>query len=240
MDFEKMTRRCFFLLVFVVAASGANAMRIYHMTSDGITTPTLGPHVFAAEGRIGGPSTYELDLGPEVGAPETKTEFSWPKSKTVPFRLVYEKKKNLLTYFVGRETAGLTSTTLTYHPSGSRFTDFYIRAYAKKPGSSITVNNIVVNGVPIGELCKASQPYPLDIIHVADVNLFEGFTLTGDVTMDWLEGQKPTESELIFQIVGGVEPIPEPATAALVGVGLTGLEIARRRRKKRFSKTPRS
>jgi hypothetical protein len=139
----------------------------------------------------------------------------------VTFALTYDSGTNLATYRVD------DSTPLTYHPT-TGFTDIFIRTEAAKSNSSISIDNLVLNGVAIDDRASAGANTPLDILRISDVA--SSFTLTGRSTMSWIgdpqnpvDGTAPHQSQLAYQIkVGTTSPtnptsVPEPTlTLALL------------------------
>ncbi len=192
-------------LIGITAASAC--ILTSHVAADADMLAMVQQFAFVAEGRIGdgsGAATFELDLGPDTGAPWTTAQYAWPNGTPVPFSLIYDQGADLVHFTVG-------ATALSYTPAVG-FAELFVRTRAVNAGSSILVDNLALDGVP---LCDSAQAVAdgLDILRVQNQPLQNGFTLTGQVTMSWT-GTMPTQSRLAFQLKVAT-PVPvasEPAT----------------------------
>lgn len=163
-----------------------------------------------AEGRIGdraGAATFELDLGQSTGAPATQAQYGWVSGQVEPFSLTYNGGTGLVTFQLG-------GRTLNYTP-GSTFTDIYIRTRATQAGTTVTVNNLVLNGCVVADQSTATGD-GLDYLRLANAAPGSGFTLTGDATLSWTAAA-PTQSNLAFQIKLGTPAPPLPVTPTTWG-----------------------
>ncbi|MCC7201161.1 MAG: DUF11 domain-containing protein [Nitrospirae bacterium] len=178
---------------FLLAAPGiSSAFITTHYSADVAMTSVS----FEAEGRIGdlsGTQTYELDLGPSTISPVQTAQYNWPNGTPVPFTLSYDNVSNLITFTVG-------SNTLTYPPV-KMLIDLFIRTRAVNSDTGILVDNLVLNGIPVGDLSNAYVPGTsgIDILQISGASLSNGFTLTGQATMTWV-GSPPYWSKLGFLV----------------------------------------
>lgn len=180
------------LLALLSMPSFSYAFVTAHYSSDVLLTSVS----FEAEGRIGdrgGVQTYELDIGPSTTSPAQTAQYDWPNGTPVPFTLTYDNVTNLVSFTVG---AG----TLAYTPAQMSI-DIFIRTRAVYANTGISVDNLVLNGIPLGESANTQIPGSsgIDILHIHGADLSAGFTLTGQTTMTW-SGSPPPSSKLSFQI----------------------------------------
>ena len=200
----------FLVLVLVLpllAPGAAAAFQTSHLTSDADMLDLVQDFAFVAEGRIGdrgGAATFELDLGPDTGAPAQTAQYDWPNGTAVPFTLEYDAGLDLVTFTVGAHV-------LTYAPDPG-FAEIYIRARATNAGTAMLVDGLVLNGTPVNDQSHAVGD-GLDILRITGEAVQLGFVLTGDATMSW-SGTPPTQSRLAFQLkVASPAPVAvEPAT----------------------------
>ena len=219
-----------FTLLLCLLPARSMGLALTHLPSDRDLTLIRDVQVFEAAGRIGTPTTHELALERDVNLEsEFEKDQEWTSGERVPFTLTYNRASRQVTFQVGKN-----KTTMTFNPDGKRrIQNLFIRTWAKKEGTKVSVKNLAIDGKDLKEASTASGINGLDILHISGTSLMEGFTLTGDVTMSWPEGERPDFNELSFQIIGTAEPVPEPATIALIGTGLAGLRFLRRKKSRR-------
>lgn len=200
------------LVLLALPGAASAALVVSHLASDADLFALSPTYAFIAEGRIGdraGAATFELDLGPDTGAPAVTAQYGWTSGAVEPFSLVYDAG-------LGQVTFSLGGRTLVYAPLLG-FTDVFVRTRAVNDGSSIVVTDLVLDGEPVGDLSSAVGADGLDILRIQGGVLSDGFTLTGNATLSWT-GTAPTQSRLAFQVkVGDVRPVPAlPSTWAKV------------------------
>jgi len=162
---------------------------------------------FVAEGRIGdrgGAATFELDLGQSTAAPATQAQYNWISGQAEPFTLSYNNISGVVTFQLG-------GRTLNYSP-GATFTDIYIRTRATQAGTSVVVNNLVLDGCGIVDQSGATGD-GLDYLRLAGGTLGDGFVLTGNATLTW-GVTPPANSHLAFQIKVGTPATIVPVESA--------------------------
>ncbi len=180
--------------------SSARALTVTHLPSDAAAAVVLPAANVAsqAEGRIGdleGAAVYETALGPTTAAPETTGQFAWPNGVPQDFSMHYEPENNTVFFYVGVQL-------LTYQPSRG-FKDLFLRTSATKDGTSIVLDNLEYNWVPVGDVSSAVGPTGLDILWIGDGAPDVGFCITGQVTMTWDPVDPPQGSDLAFQLTLG-------------------------------------
>jgi len=191
------------LLIVLAALPVSAGIVTRHVGTDAEMLSYIQNIAFVAEGRIGdrgGAATFELDLGDNTGNPATTAQYAWQSGVAEPFTISYNKITNVVTFTLG-------GRVLTYSPAVS-FKEFFVRTRAVDANTSVQVYALVLNGVSVGDLSGATGPDALDILAVSGVDLYQGFTLTGNAVLIWT-GTPPTQSRLAFQIkVGNAPTVP--------------------------------
>jgi hypothetical protein len=195
---------------------------------------------WAAESRIGRVGDHEINIHDSTNSAQNRVQANydnWVSGQAVDFSLVFDSLLNTLTYTV--DNIVLSKTEIFE----DNFSDLYIRTSARQEGTRMVVDNLFLSdevmSSSIGDFSSASCSggvgcgyVDADYLHIG--NIVGNFTLTGKSTMTWLEGQKPNNSNLAYQIKlvegdPGV-PVPEPATLSVFSLGLVGLLASRKRR----------
>lgn len=198
---------------------------------------------FVAEGRIGHPEqTFELKVGPDTHTPggEREADYEWVNGDWADFTLDFD----------GTDvswTLGGVSIDYTFSSSINNFNSLVMRAATPGADTSVVFDDLTLDGVSLGAFSNiwnedaqdsGRQVNWLAIEQAGDLGA--GFNLTGSVALSW-GSDRPTQSNLAFQIKGADGPVlidtrqnatgvPEPATLALLGIGVIGLGFASRRR----------
>jgi hypothetical protein len=187
------------ILAGFLSATSANALVVNHIATDAELLSLLTDTLFVAEGRIGdrgGAATFEVDLGGDTGAPATTAQYNWQSGTPVNWAVTYNHVTNLITFTVD-------TVVLQYTSPLAGFTDLFVRTRAVNANSDILVDNLVLDGVSVGDASSANGNLDgLDILWIIGGTLSDGFTLTGRVTMTWA-GTAPTQSRLAFQVKVG-------------------------------------
>lgn len=191
-------------------AAGSVCLPTTHVATDQEMLQQVQQFAFVAEGRIGdrgGAATFEMDLGPDTGAPAAAAQYDWPNGIAVPFSVEYQPSGPLVIFTLG-------SQQLTYVPDVG-LGEIFFRTRATETGTSILLDQLALNGDAI---CGNSQATGdgLDILRLADQNLLLPWTLTGQATLVWT-GTPPSQSRLAFQIKVAA-PASTPAEAASWGL----------------------
>ena len=182
------------VLAIAVLSGAASALTTQHIATDAEMLALISDTLFVAEGRIGdlgGAATFELDLGPDTGHPAQQANYAWVSGRLEPFTLTYDSATKVVTFTLGGHT-------LTYVTPYMQFGDMFVRTRAYNVGTSVVVNDLVLNGVNVGDQSSATGE-GLDILWISEHAIANGFTLTGTAVLSWT-GAPPTQSRLAFQI----------------------------------------
>jgi hypothetical protein len=185
------------LLCAGLLASAAGAqITLEHFDNDAEVVAALTDTLFVAEGRGGdgaGAATFELDLGPDTGAPAQTAQYGWVSGQAEPFTLVYDALSSQITFSLG-------GRVLQYATPYEDFGDMFLRTRAIDDGSSVVLDDLVLDGQPLGDQSAAANPgADLDILRIGGADLSQGFSLSGTATLTWT-GALPGQSRLAFQI----------------------------------------
>jgi hypothetical protein len=132
----------------LLVAGSSLALTTEQIASDTAMNALIQDHVFTAEGRIGNRAlngTFELDLGKLTSAPAVTKQYVWPNATAVPFTLSFNG--TTATFSAGGHT-------MTYAPTGT-IDEIFVRTRATVAGSSILVDNLVLNGETVGASSQA-------------------------------------------------------------------------------------
>jgi hypothetical protein len=205
--------------------SASYAVSLSHLSSDIEYNDIVKDDAFVAEGRIGGKSTYELDIHTledenNTFSVHTQKDFSWQNGVAQAFELKYNAASKIATYIVGNET-------LTYSVKNP-FSDIFIRTRSVD-GSSISINNLNLNGKAINGI-SSIQNNALDYLRIEGVD--GSFNLKGDSIMKWAGTTPPKNSSLAYQIkavtVKTRRKVPEPSLTLGLVVGGVVLGLKKR------------
>ncbi|TVQ30527.1 MAG: hypothetical protein EA376_12855 [Phycisphaeraceae bacterium] len=221
---------CTIIVGALVAAAAAPAfgatITLSNLSSDAEANALPFIERYVAEGRIGaggGPATFELALGASTVSPAQTANYAWQSGVATPFSLEYDAALGLATYTVD-------GVSLEY-AIDTDATDIFIRTRSANETTTMTIDNLTLNGDALAGLASASGAGDVDILWIRSDMPLGDFLLRGDSTMTWA-GSMPSQSTLAFQFkVGAV--IPAPTGFGLAGAGLIGLGsagFARRRR----------
>jgi hypothetical protein len=211
------------------APANAKAISLSYLETDQAFKDLNVDLLFVAEGRIGGSTTYELDLHDDTGSTnfavqqqqELTSSNYWQSGRVDAFTLAYDALTKIVTYKVGNKTLAYDYT--------SKFTqgvtDIFVRTRANNTNSSMTVKDLLLKDASgtksIAETSSVSctlSPNCTTWYKDANGNIFENvkggvqylrigdvsgsFSLTGNSIMSWT-GKTPTQSNLAYQIKVG-------------------------------------
>jgi hypothetical protein len=208
-------------LAFVAGASAAFSTS--RLATDAQMNALIDQMSFVAEGRVGNRATngtFELDLHQsDPGIIDAQGQYAWQNGATVPFTVTYAAATGLVVFTID----GVTISHVYNNP----FTDVFMRTRATVADTMILLDNLEINGMPLGDVSQAVNPGAgIDILRVEGLDSSMNMTVTGDVTLAW-GATAPSNSQLAFQMKFATV-IPSPAGAA--ALALMGLATLRRRR----------
>ncbi|SCY66009.1 choice-of-anchor W domain-containing protein [Thiohalorhabdus denitrificans] len=223
----------------VSGTAGAVATETYNADTDPSATDFevdgYSALPFVAEGRIGGPGTHELDVGSNTAGDYDSADHEWGNGPFETFDLNWDGED-------AQWKVGDDSTTYSDFDSLNDFNSLLIRTATPGAGTEVAFEDVTLNGSPVPGL-SFSNTYDTDAadsdrlvkwMGMYDAgDLAQGFNLSGSVAMSWPEGEKPSQSNLAFQVKGAnhANEVPAPATGALLLGGLLGLWKTGRRLK---------
>jgi len=222
---------------FFAAPLAANAASFSKVADDYLFNALNPDLAFVAEGRMGNNAmngTHELNFHGANPFNESQTQdetnFVWNKGQTYDFELNYIADTGLTKFFID----GVEQ--LSYNFSGP-FSDIFIRTRATKDGSSINVDNIILNGEFLDGASSTvaegggAWAETMDYLRITGLSADEDFSLTGQSTMSWGD-IVPNNSHLAFQIkVADVESASTPEPTVLFGLGLVSASMTLLRRR---------
>ncbi|MFA9461806.1 choice-of-anchor W domain-containing protein [Thiohalorhabdus methylotrophus] len=247
----------------VSASAGAVTTETYNADTDAAATDFAvegySALPFVAEGRIGGPGTFEMDVGSDTSGDFSTGEHDWPMGDPEPFSLAFDG--TTATWSIGEGDNVITSIigadSVSYDSFGDLegFNSLLIRAATPGSGTEVALTDMAlygaddingpldassINGNGLPDFINNYDSHAADPDRLVkwmgisnDLDLADGFYLTGEVAMDWPTGNKPSQSNLAFQIKGAnhTNEVPVPGTSALLAGGLLGFWGFSRRRK---------
>jgi hypothetical protein len=223
------------LLAFLPgAAQGAATTR--HLPSDAAADAAVaaggGSYRFATEAKAGQPGSSDWELAmrrrptPVDGSQVTAQFDRWAKDAPVLFTLTYAPplRRVIMTLTRGATTAVVFNRSS--HDVVGDFTDLFVRAVSTRGNSCVSVANLFLDGLPVGDRAEAwhgggqgcrppggddeDDPGDHDLLQISGANLADGFLLAGTITFRWQGGRAPRGDEMDVQIwgaaIGGAPP----------------------------------
>lgn len=185
--------------------------------------------------RIGdqtGAGTWEYGLFTEesTSTPVAQGQFAWGKGQPINFTLDF-KKDSGMTFTLGSGPGNLSYAFPKYQ--GGLDDLFFATKIASGTTYDASMNGlaITIDGVTtplIGDLQSSQSGNQLDTAYLTGIN-FKDFTLTGSILFDWTGAPTPNGLQAIIGFGPPNCVVPEPATLALLGLGLGGVVSLRRR-----------
>ncbi len=185
-------------------------------------------------GKDGGHYEFAfLDLTTEEGrggkpVAGTACQLEWNDNEPVPFTLIHNSSLNELDFTLGGRSTSLNSEQL-----GEGFGIMDIMVKANPDSRETVVHHNFGGGSTI-----ASSDYPLAsgkeqggvMFYDDNGDALRDFTVNGAITLDWETSGDPSWEDLktSFKFCS----VPEPATFMLLGLGVFGMSLVSRRRKK--------
>jgi hypothetical protein len=225
----------------VLAAAALTGMLTAQATAAPSATEVDGISGFSeqglvGEGRIGNSGlsgTHEITVGKNTAGDDNRAQRVWDNGDPVAFTFELTSGGDA-TMSIGQEWATYSGLSLS-----SDFNTLLFRSVTPGPGTKVDLTGLKLNGDVFGDFLNTHDNGSDRLVKWLAVtddgsDLSTGFKLTGNVTLGWPSGQRPSESRLAFQIKAvndpgaGIEQIPVPATIAFLGLGLLGLGAASR------------
>ncbi|MEO1626616.1 MAG: SprB repeat-containing protein, partial [Bacteroidota bacterium] len=160
---------------------------------------------FAAEARIGNRKnngTYEMDIH-RISPFElfNSKQLQWNNGETKSFSITYDPQasgKNKFIYVLDGKTLKLNPNN---PPKGPGFSDaldglwIYARGGTNNIVARTQVSNLNLNGILVTTDIDVTHNEQIENMVLAGVTLYDGFTLTGDITFSW-PGEDPRNSQM--------------------------------------------
>ncbi|MCA3254896.1 MAG: PEP-CTERM sorting domain-containing protein [Alphaproteobacteria bacterium] len=203
-----------------------------YLAGKGVLLPAN--ETFVAQARSGNNATngdYEagLHIPPNftnAGPVGLAGQMSWGVGNVVnPTRaFTLNRTGNTITFTIGSYSGSWTDAGV------GAVNALGFRARSQSAGNGTYLTNMRLNGVLMPQLSLSAFDGGVDLVVLS--GLRNDFTITGEAQLAWTGSSIPTGSRLGFQIkglTGFTEPVSEPAALGLLGLGLAGLALRRRR-----------
>lgn len=209
-----------------------DAAFISYLAGKGVLLPQN--ETFVAQARGGNNATngdYEAGLHvppnfTNAGPVGMAGQMSWGAGNVVNPAQAFSLSRsgNTITFTLGTYSGSYTAAAV------GQVNALGFRARSQSAGNSTVLSNMRLNGVVMPDLSLNAVDGGIDLVVLS--GLRNDFTITGEARLAWTGTAIPSGSRLGFQIkglTGFQEPVPEPAALGLLGLGLAGLALRRRR-----------
>ncbi len=181
--------------VLIPLGNAHSELDTFHLVSDAELLAIISDTLFVSEGRIGdrgASATFELALGGSTADPDQTAQYDWQNGAVEPFTITYNDSTSLVTFSLG-------GITLSYTTPYFDFEAVVIRTRAVNDGSSIVVDDVVLEGETVYDQSSSAGPNGLDILVISGADINDGMVMTGNATLSWT-GDPPSQSRLAFQV----------------------------------------